>query len=411
MPRTEEKPWKIVYIMLCLALLTLAAYQFFIILPTSNLGWDYRIIVGAVQSLDHNQNPYIVKNIEQYAGGVGGPFVYPPYTLYFFWLLDSLFVYHYIVIYYVLLVILLIISGYLIVTLNHKPHYLFLTTLLVTGFMSLYWNFLTGNKDIFFLFLFAVIFILLIKEKYWQSSIVMGLAAAVSLITGPFIALYLVIRRPILDRLAYIVVSIGVVAALFLVSYCINPLFLASYIGTLQGTTSGTISPFNEPGGWNLPTPYWLFMELISSVSPGNGIPIILVSCIYIGIILYATWNYYQRHTGELLKIYSLVMLSVFMILPRIKPYDFIILVIPLYFLFKDCSYQIKSLVLSAISLLPLFVFFVRLYPRFGISLYNLPFLLGWYVQAYSLFLVFLAVILHDHLTPASNDEGKNLGE
>jgi hypothetical protein len=270
----------------------------------------------------------------------------------------------------------------------------------VTGFISLWWNFTRGNKDILFLFLFAIIFTLLIKEKYWQSSIVMGLTIGFSLFATQFAALYLVVRRPILDRLAYIVVSIGVVAALFLVSYCINPSFLFSYTGSLLGSDSQLI----QTGGWNAPIPYWLFYNLLKSVSPRNTIPMVLVSCGYIGIILYATWNYYQKHIGEPLKIYSLVMLSIFMMLPRMMPYNFIILVIPLYFLFKDCSYRLKSLVLAVVSLLPLFVWYL---PLFSINKDNLPLLLGSFVQAYSLFLIFLVVILHDHLTPASNKEEK----
>jgi len=388
-----------VYVILCLALLAFTAYQIFGVLWVSEPGMDYRVFSGAVQALDHMQNPYILENINQYNGGENLLFIYPPHTLYFFWLLDFFYVFHSIAIYYLLLIVLLIISGYLIVTLDKKPHYLFLTTLLLTGFMSTFWNFGTGNKDILFLLSFAVIFTLLIKEKYWQSAIVMGLAAAVSLTTGPFIALYLVVRRQILDRLAYIVLSIGVVLGLFLVSYCINPSLLVSYISTLKGDTS----PFNETGGWNIPTPYLMFKDHLHSVFPGNTLPWIIVSCVYIGLILYATWNYYLKHNENTLKIYSLVVLSIFMILPRIKPYDFIILMVPLYILFKDCNYRVKSLVLAVISLLPFLIWYS---PSVGINDDNLPFLLGSYVQAYSLILVFMIVILQDYLTPGSPDGG-----
>lgn len=396
-----ERPWKIVYVILCLALLAFTAYQFFGVLWVSTPGMDYRVFVGAVQALDHGQNPYPLENIIQYNGGENLLFIYPPHTLYFFWLLDFFYVFHYIEIYYMLLIVLMIISGYLIVTLDQKPHYLFLTTLLLTGFMSTFWNFGTGNKDILFLFLFAIIFTLLVKEKYWQSSIVMGLAAAVSLTTGLFIALYLVVRRQILDRLTYIVLSLGVVSAAFLVSYCINPSFFFSYIGTLKGSTS----PLLEPGGWNIPTPYLLFRDLLNSVSPQNILPLVIVSCVYISLILYATWNYYLKHNGDPLKIYSLVMLSIFMMLPRIKPYDFIILVVPLYVLFKDCRYQVKSLVFAVISFLPFFIWYS---PSLGINDDNLPFLLGSYTQAYSLILIFLIVILQDYLTPCSHEVGKD---
>ncbi len=404
MPWTRESPWKIVYVILCLVLLALTAYQFFnLFIRFPIFAPDYRGFVGAVQALDHMENPYILGNINQYGWPVL-PFAYPPHTLYFFWFLQFVFIFQNIWVYYAFLAILLIISSYLLLTLDQKPHYLFLITLLVTGFISLWWNFTRGNKDILFLFLFAIIFTLLIKEKYWQSSIAMGLAAGFSLFAAPFAALYLVVRRPILDRLAYIALSTGVVAALFLASYCINSSFLFSYMGSLLGSDTQVI----QLGGWNAPTPYWLFYDLLKNVSPGTVVPMVLVSCVYIGFILYATWNYYQKHSGNTLKIYSFTMLSVFMILPRMMPYNFIILVVPLYFLFKDCDYRIKSLVLGVISLLPFFVWYL---PVLSINRDTLPFLIGSFVQAYSLFFVFLVVILHDHLTPESDEEEKNPGE
>lgn len=400
---TGQRLWKIVYVILCLALLALAAYQFYnLLIRFPIFAPDYRGYVGAVQSLNHLQNPYILDNINQYGWPVI-QFVYPPHTLYFFWFLQFVFIFQDVRVYYAFLLLLLLISSYLILTLDKKPDYLFFTTLLVTGFISLWWNFTRGNKDILFLFLFAVIFTLLIMGKYSQSSIVMGLTIGFSLFTTPFVTLYLAVRRPILERLFPIAVSFGIVAALFLMSYCINPVFLESYISTLQGSDSQLI----QLDGWNCPTPYGLFYHLIENVSAGNIVPVVLVSAVYIGLILYATWNYYQRHDGDDLKIYSLIMLSVFMILPRMMPYNFIILVIPLYLLFKDCSYRIRFLVLAVVSLLPLFVWYL---PVFSINRDTLPFLLGPYVQAYSLFLIFLVVILHDRSIPDFKEQGKTRG-
>jgi hypothetical protein len=100
-------------------------------------------------------------------------------------------------------------------------------------------------------------------------------------------------------------------------------------------------------------------------------------------------------------------MLSVFMLLPRMMPCNFIILVIPLYILFKDDSYQLKSLVLAVVSLLPLIVWYL---PVFSMNKDKLPLLLGPYVQTYSLIIIFFIVILHDHLTFALNEGGKNPG-
>jgi len=395
-----------VYVILCLALLTLTAFQFylaFLYMPAPTTGWDYQAYASGVQAFDHEQNPYLVENLVPYfpssLTNSELRFDYPPHTLYFFWLLDFFLVFHYLIIYYVLLIVLLIISTYLIINLDNKPHYLFLITLLLTAFLSIFWNFDTGNAPIIFLFLFSVIFTLWVKGKYWQSSIFMGLSAAFSLFTAPFILLYLVIKRPILDRLRFISLSIGIVGSLFIVDYLINPAYLISYIDMMHGSSS----PFLDSGGWNNPTPYLMFKDALSGISPGSMIPVIVISCIYIGLIFYATWKYYLKNNGEFLKVVALIMISVFMVLPRLMPYDFIILVLPLYILFKDCSYRIKALVLAVISVLPFLIWYP---PLLGINDDNLPFFLGIYTQTYSLILIFLVVIFQDYLAHASNEAG-----
>lgn len=359
----------------------------------SMAGWDYYVYSGAIQSFNHQQNPYILENINQYiAGNTGGvlPFTYPPHTLYFFWVLNIFLVFENIGIYYALLVVLLIASGYIIATIDQKPQYLFLITLFVTGFMGMVWNLGTGNKDIFFLFLFAVIFLLLVKEQYWQSSIVMGLTAAISLITAPFVALFLVVRQPLLNRLGLILLSGGVVAVLAILSYCVNPVYFMSYLDTITG---GNSSPLYDIGGYNTPTPFLLFGDLLKGINLNGFFPLAFVSCLYIGLILYAAWYYFQKNQHDMLKVYSFLTIAVFLMLPRVKPYDFIILVIPLYFLFRNSSVRLKCLMFAVITLPTLFwVLNFLLYAT------DFPFLLGVYTQTYSAFFIFFIVILLDLL-------------
>jgi hypothetical protein len=394
-----------VFVIVCLSLLGLTAYQLFDALPYLFehhivAGCDYRVFAGAVQSLDHGLDPYLLENINRYTGGSNLLFVYPPHTLYLFSVLDLLLVFRHIEIYYALLVVLLAVSGYLILTLDRQRDPLFLATLMLTAFMSCYWNFYTGNKDILFLFLFALLFGLLLKERYRQSALVMGFAAAVSLTTAPFVALYLVARRSLADRLTYIALSGGVVAALFVVSYCIGPAYLVSYYGVLRGSSS----PFAEPGGLNVPTPYLFFNDLLTTLHAGGTVPLVLVCCVYAGLVLYATGQYVLKNRRDDIKVYSVTMLAIFMMMPRIKPYDFILLVIPLYLLFRSGSYRLKALVLAICSV-PIFIWY---FPLVG-SIYDLPFT-GAYGQTYSLLLIFAGVILHNHFVTAGQLAGNEPG-
>jgi hypothetical protein len=386
--------WKRAYEVLCIILLCLTAGQLFLGLSDPQSGMDYRVFKGAVESLNHEKDPYSLSNVIYYVGGTL-PFNYPPHTLLFFWCLQFFFIFQSIWIYYLFLIALMAASGYLVLMMDQKPQYLFFITLLLTGFISTFWNFYDGNKDILFLFLFAVIFYLLIQEKFWQSSIVMGLMGSFSLITIPFIALYLVVKRSIMDRLAYILLSIIVIAAIFLITWLINPSLFASYIDNLRGDSS----PLLDQSDRNTPTPFLMFGVLLNPINGGITIPMIFVSLVYVSLIIAASWFFYRKNQDNSLLIYSFVVLSIFMILPRTKPYDFIILVLPLYFLFKDYGYKIKILVLAVISLLPLSVWYYFLIdPTQPIS--YLSFLLFSYTQTGSLFLIFIIAFVLNFYKP-----------
>jgi len=390
--------WKRAYVLLCIILLCLTAAQLFsFVVSNPYSGWDYRVFVGSVQAITHGEDPYILSNINQYTNELV-PYNYAPHALLVLWCLQFFYIFKNIWIYYAFLITFLVVSGYIIVTLDKKPHYLFFTTLLLTGFISTFWNFFTGNKEILFLFLFAGIFYLFIKEKFWQSSIVMGLLASFTLVPLPFTALYLAIKRPVVERIQYILLSIGVVAAIFLITWLINPALFVSYIKTFQGSTSLV----NEPSGRDTPTPFPMFGVLLGPTNGGITIPLILVSIIYFCLIIGSSWYVIKKNQENHLKVYSLAMFAIFMVLPRIKPYYFIVLAIPLYFLFKDCSYKIKILALAVISLLPLIVWYYFLIDRTQPISY-LAYLIYQYSQTFSLFLIFAITIALNYSKPVSS--------
>jgi hypothetical protein len=345
---------------------------------------DYRVFKGAVQSLNNGEDPYSLSNVRYFVGG-SLPFNYPPHTLLFFWFLQFLYVYQSIWIYYAVLVAFLAAGGYLIAITDQKPQHLFLITLLLTGFMGTLWNFQTGNKDIIFLFLFAWIFYLLVREKFWQSSIIMGLMGSFSLITLPFIAIYLVVKRSVMDRIRYILLSVGVVAVIFLITWLITPSLFLSYIENIRGSSS----PLYDESGINTPTPFLMFAALLNPTKTGITIPSLVVSFVYVSLIIGASWYIFKKNQDKPLIVYSFVILAIFMVPPRIKPYDFIILIPSLYFLFKDYGNKIKVLVLIVVSLLPLGVWYYFLIDRTQPISY-LKYLIYSYSQTFSLFLIFI---------------------
>lgn len=390
--------WKRFYVLLCGILFCLTAVQIFLCVSDPYAGMDYRVYKAGVQLFNQGEDPYPLQNIHQITRDVI-LYTYPPHTLLFYWVLQFFFIFQSMWIYYGFLIALLIASGYLIEKLDKKPHYLFLITLLLTGFISMYWNFYTGNKDIMFLFLFAGIFYLLVQEKFWQSSIVMGLMGSFTLVTLPFVALYLAVRRPVVDRIKYMLLSIGVVAALFLITWLVNPALFGSYIETLQGSTSPL---FDKPGIWT-PTPFLMFGVLLNQMNSGITIPLLLVSLVYVCLIVGASWYVIKKHQENSLKVYSLAMFAIFMIMPRLKPYYFIILALPLYFIFKDCSYKIKMLVFAVISLLPLCVWYYFWMTNITPVHDYLMYMIHGYSQTISLFLIFAITIALEYYRPVSS--------
>jgi len=386
--------WKRFYVLLCGILFCMTAVQLFLCVTDPYAGVDYRVYKAGVLLFNQGEDPYPLQNIHQITRDVI-LYTYPPHTLLFYWVLQFFFVFQSMWIYYGFLIALLIASGYIIVRLDKKPHYLFLITLLLTGFVSMYWNFYSGNKDIMFLFLFAGIFHLLVQEKFWQSSIVMGLMGSFTLVTLPFVALYLAVRKPIVDRIKYMLLSVGVVAAIFLISWLLNPALFVSYLETLQGSTSPL---FDKPGIWT-PTPFLIFGLLLNQTNGGMTIPMILVSLVYACIVIGASWYIIKKNQENPLRVYSLTMFAIFMVMPRLKPYYFIILALPLYFIFKDCSYKIKILVLTVISLVPLcFWYYSEAYRSTP-----LPTTISAYIQTISLFLIFAVTIALEYYRPVSS--------
>jgi hypothetical protein len=113
---------------------------------------------------------------------------------------------------------------------------------------------------------------------------------------------------------------------------------------------------------------------------------------ILVCLIIGPSWYVIKKNQENSQKVDSLAMFAIFMVLPRIKPYYFIVLAILLYFLFKYYSYKIKILVLAIISLLPLGVWYYFLIDRTQRISY-LTYLFHEYSQTFSILLIFAITI------------------
>jgi len=380
----QDQVWKISYIILCGLLLLVTVYMLFAVISSPGTGWDYRVYMGAVNALNQNKDPYILDNIKDYVGD-NLPFVYPPHT---FILFEFLFLFQNIGIYRLFMVILILISAYLVWAIDDSHHYLLFITLLMTGFISTYWNFLTANDSIVFLFFTSVIFYLLKKERFTESAVATGLMASFSLFPILLSGIFLLVKRTLADRVKLICIATGTLGVILVLSFIANPSLMVSFVHSLTSDTSR----INETGGMDTPTPYWMFYDIVKWTGPASLVLTALLSLLYIGAVIAATYFFVMKNSEDAFKVYCLGFLSVFMILPRLKPYTFIMLVVPLYFLLKEFSYRAKLLVFAGISLFPLLV-----YLNYFQNPTLLPDLVNLYAQSISLFFIFIFIILKDH--------------
>lgn len=378
-----QELWRIGYVILCGILLLITAYMLFSVVTSPGSGWDYRVYMGAVEALNQNKDPYILDNIREYVGD-DLPFVYPPHT---FFLFEFLYLFQSIGVYRLFFAFLMLISAYLVWQIDEKHHYLFFITLLLAGFISTYWNFLTANDSIIFLFFTSVIFYCLKKERITESAIATGLMASFSLFPILFSGIFLLVKRTLTERLKLICIAGGTLGAVLILSYIANPPLMMSFIHSLVSDTNRIY----ESGGMATPTPYLMFGDITKGIgSAGPGFTAIL-SLLYIGAVIAATYFFAMKNQDDMFRVYCLGFLSIFMILPRLKPYTFIMLVVPLYFLLKESSYKAKILIFSGISLFPLFV-----YMNYFSNPKLVPDLVNLYAQAMSLFFIFAYIILND---------------
>ncbi|MCK9630606.1 MAG: DUF2029 domain-containing protein [Methanoregula sp.] len=399
-PSRSSNPVRYTWYALCGLLIALTVVQLAFILSDTRNGWDYRVYQAATWVFDNNENPYVPATIQNYTNDIL-PFVYPPHTLILFWVF-RMFLFFDIHVYYAFLVALLVAGSYLVLKMDDRPEYLLLFTLVFTAFISLSWNFLTGNKAIVLMFLFVVALFLLVHNRLYLSAAVMGIMVSFSLVPLPFIALYLVVRRPLRDRVCAILASAGTVAGIFFVSFLLYPALMGSYLRFLTGGES----PLFEIGGWNTPTPYLMFSDLLSRAQIGGSVTLAIVSVVYIALVLVPVYFLIRDDTKTDLFVYSLATLAIFMILPRTKPYDFILLAVPLYFILKGYTYPWRIAALAGISLMPLAVWYaLGLLPDGA-----LPYVLDQYVQAVSLFFVFALVVVKERFF-SEHDERPGQGD
>jgi len=220
---------------------------------------------------------------------------------------------------------------------------------------------------------------------------VTGLMASFSIFPIVFSAVFLFVKRSLAERIKLICLAGGTLGAILAVSFIIVPSFVTSFFIL---ATTGSGNPLSEGGGMATPSQFLMFGDIAKGLGANSLLLTVIISVLYIVLVLVGMFSFMKRNNRDTFKLYCIGFLTIFMLLPRIKPYAFVMLAVPLYFLMKDYNDKSKLLVFFGISLFPMFV-----YLNYFINPNLLPYLVNLYAQTMSLFFIFGVIIIYDWYT------------
>lgn len=348
--RDSPEIWKYLFYATGIILIVLNANLILSAVSDPNNGCDYQIYLGVAGAVNDGKDPYDAGIVSRFIPGTPNlvwGYGYPPYTLGLFTTIAALVaIVGSRLVYYFLFVLMLLTVAVLLIKSDKTPDYPLLAILIITEFMGVFWCFLTGNFALIYLLFTSLVFFFLARNRSAISAVIMGIFATFSIFPVVFNAIYLAGRQSLKDRAKYIMVSLGVSAAILLISYLMNPALFISFVRLI----SGEGSPAYEHGGFNTPTPYAFIATAIPGLEYGGDL-------VFIGIILAITILYLRREDIDPMVAYSFLFMAIFLLMPRARAYYFAMLVVPLYFLLKGRSFSIKWVALMIAGFFPVLSF------------------------------------------------------
>lgn len=354
-------------------------------------GWDFKTYCSAVKAVEEGKNPYFLKDLKEYGEGYLS-FLYPPSSIILFKVFcffDKKVSYHF------LWLLLLIFSFFLIKLCDKNFNSFFLMTLLITGFTATYHNFRSGNVGLLELFFFSFVFLFLIKEKYSLFAIFLNITAWLKVIPILYGGLFIFLKTSRLKKLKTLSFLLIIFVFINFSSYVFYPKIISSYYFSVTGKIDNQNSPLNEIGDFSNPSSLFFFKELFSRLFGLNNLISFAFFILFLALVILLFFIIRGQRIGNL-DLFSFGILSILLMLPRLKPYSFTLALLPIYFLTKDFDYKGKFWTITMASLLPLllamFSYFLKLF-RLDSGFYDQILFLSSYRQLFCLFALFVYIL------------------
>ncbi|MDD1663132.1 MAG: hypothetical protein LUQ60_05240 [Methanomicrobiales archaeon] len=139
------------------------------------------------------------------------------------------------------------------------------------------------------------------------------------------------------------------------ISYITFPALFKSYVNLLAGESS----PIYEVEGYKTPTAY-LFLQDLAGLFMGRdtAIPYVL-DLFFVGIILTALFSFYRKNRNNAIRLFAFSLIAIFLLIPRLKPNYFVLILVPIYLLILEERDNIKTMVLIIGAILPFLGFLI----------------------------------------------------
>ena len=354
--RSHRRRSRTIFALVCFFAIFLTLNYILYVYPDS--GGDFGTYCSAVDLWNHQESPYNRESISltklqylSFGKQAIDSFFYPPATLLFFApICGGLHLVYPFKIYFPVY-LLVFFLGCLVANrfLLPEKDRLLLYTLLTAGFASLCWSFSTGNISILYFLFIPLVFYFLIKKQYYASSLWIALTSIFNIFPIVFSTLYVFSPESRKKKLKIIAFSLITLAISLGISYLAYPALFNSYAMQFLGEST----PVLEPGGLKNPAAYPFFRDLAGLFREGDtAIPNVL-DFLFIGSVLTIFYSFYRKNRSDHLKLFSFGLMSIFLLIPRLKPNYFIFILVPIYLIIIHEKDMIKTLIVTIGAVIP----------------------------------------------------------
>ncbi|MCF7861004.1 DUF2029 domain-containing protein [Candidatus Woesearchaeota archaeon] len=337
---TPNKTYIQTYYLIVISVIILSIAMVIIAFPTS--GWDFVIDCHAVEVVKDGGNPYQYDQLLEKSHMEGMFFWYPPISL----LLYEKACQGFRLNYHIIWSLLLIATFIVIASARKKNSRSLLMVLLISGFLGSYWNFRTGNIGIFQLLFYAIAIYFLLYKRPFLSGIVLTLMCYPKLIHFILAPIFLFFQKR--KKIYFVIGLLFSFIILSLTSMILFPKMTADYFpNMISGPQLEDVDhlalvdhfiPLSMGGGKHNPS----LVLLLFSIFNGHQYLSLLVYFLII-VIIGLIYLKYHKHRTKYSDNLMFALVSVFLVYPRLKPYTFILVVIPVYFLIND--FKLKHII------------------------------------------------------------------